>query len=150
MANIAYTIGYTDITPQIIDSIQGKPGSDLNFKVTAKYLGLDLKRENGPLISEAFISLDEDKSTEYFIGVHVPTATGLDTADHWVGVKDLVKLGGKDYLSIASTSKNDKPLDNPSTDRKSKGWIYSTTGEILIPLDQAKEYWTMSRPMPTP
>lgn len=82
--------------------------------------------------------------------MNLPTAIGSDTADHWVGVKDLVKLGGKDYLSIAGTSTYDMPFDNSSTDRESKGWIYSTTGEVLIPLAQVKEYWTMSRPIPTP
>jgi hypothetical protein len=57
---------------------------------------------------------------------------------HWVGVKGVVTMEGKDYIEIAPTSIGDINWDDNSS-RAGRGWV-GKGARAFVPVDQVKEY----------
>jgi hypothetical protein len=145
VADVGRTIGNMEVNPDSVHTSDARSSAGLDFKTAAESLGLSYDRPRDLLTVDKFNSMKKDSSTDYLIGIHIPTGKGASAPDHWVGVKDIVSVGGKDYFSIAGSSTNDKPSDNNSTNRATRGWINGRNGQVLVPVDQVKDYWIMSR-----
>ena len=109
------------------------------------------EREFTSFTKDIFLAQLDDTDNTYQTLVNVNY--DKENHDHWVGLKDVVTIGNKDYVVINPTSINDKMTtydvlnyffekkgDTYYSDlRLEKGWIV-VNGEVLVPVKETKGY----------
>ena len=139
-----------DESPEYVNDNYVKNGL-LDWNEAAKKHNQTAKREYTSFTKEIYLSQvdDTDKTYQTLVNVNYDT----ENHDHWVGVKDVVTIGNKDYVVINPTSINDKMTTYDvwnyydgkigetyySDSRLQKGWIV-VDGEVFVPVKETKGY----------
>ena len=135
-----YTMSY-QLSPVQINETYVKKGS-MQWSLLAKDYGFKAEKFSGQFSKAIYDKQNQDPSKQYttFINVNYDSAGH----DHWVGVQGIETINGKDYIKISPTSQNDFAVD-PEDLRGKQGWLRNSNGDILVPVDQTKEYVNFTR-----
>ena len=136
-ANLFYSLGFTDYTPEKVNMNFVTNGS-IDWEAVGKTLGMKVDAVKNTQFSKAIFNKQYmDRNTGYMTFVNVNYDS--DTHDHWVGVAGFTQKDGIDYLIISQTSENDSALGKDDC-RTNQGWIKDTNGNILVPVSETKGY----------
>ena len=128
---------------------------DIQWDRIAKDIGAELKVENTSFTKRDFYQQASD--TDYYYTTFINVNWNDANSDHWVILKGMTTINGKDYYIITPSSDNDWVITNNTikikngayyydahgNNRSGKGWI-NENGQVLIPIDQVKRYVSFS------
>ena len=141
MADLAYTVG-SKLNPTDINKSYVNAEGNVDWSGVASALGLKDLGSTNRSFTKAQFDKQEASKDQY----HTVAKVNVNGGPHWFGVKDVVTVGGRDYISIAGTSSKDsKGLEFDIGDRGKQGWIRSGD-DILVPVDQVKQYRQFTKP----
>jgi hypothetical protein len=135
IADLALTLGMPlnplDINDKFVSN------GDISWKSVAEEFNLIyFGKGEGPFTKAMFDVQETNTYNKYYTFVNV----NYDTKEgpHWVGVKDVVSIKGKDYIEIAPTSISDINWTGNSS-REGLGWTRKGA-RSFVPVDQVKAY----------
>jgi RHS repeat-associated protein len=147
-ANVVKTFDpSSEVTPSDIN-VEGIiiANGNISWDALGAQYGYAVSKTAGPLTQEAYTALTNDDTTVNAIVVEV--AFNAAGASHFVGVKDIETINGKDYVVISPTSQNDNSVGSGSN-RSTQGWTTNSKGETVAPTAAVKSYVVFTQVNPT-
>ncbi len=131
-----------NISPEAVNKRYVKDGA-LYWSKVAEDINMNVDRQRIPFTMENFLSQVDDSNNIYQTIIEVNWTTDKNKSKHFVGLRDMKVINGKEYAVITPTSYYDTLTSSGkfkySEERIAQGWMVYE-GQVLVPVSQIVGY----------